>query len=115
MAVGRLVHLFDSLLISEAQAPAAGMVAVPIPGFPSHRLGRQPSGAPAVLLKASGGGTDQRPNPVRLEHVTIQHDVRCRLSRLSGHQEEGLFSVVRCSTPDEDLRFYFLTVMDDFV
>jgi hypothetical protein len=47
-----------------------------------------------------------------LEHLDVQHAVRCRITSTLGATEEGTFTVIRCTDADEELTRYFLRAID---
>lgn len=65
--------------------------------------------SPCLLVSVSpGSGT--RPAPVALEHLTVQHDVVCRVSRPGHAAEDAVFTVIRCTSEDAGLGAYFLGI-----
>ena len=86
------------------------LTALPIPGFERHRLGKDLQGSPVLLLSTVEAIGQFRPAPIELEHLVVQHDIECRISRPDGSVEAGRFSVIRCPTGDGALQEYFLTV-----
>jgi len=75
-------------------------------GAGPHRLGKDPQGAAALLIAASGGRS--RVPHIELEHIVVLHDVRCVLWHSDASREEATFTLVRCKTTDRVLRDYFL-------
>jgi hypothetical protein len=60
------------------------------------------------LISVTNSSESRRPIPIKLEHLTVQYDVDCRISRPDGGIEKGLFTVVRCTGTDKALHTYFL-------
>ena len=85
--------------------------AFPFPGFGLHRIAKDASGAPSVLIKTADGTAVPRPTPILLEHLAVQHNVDCHIFRSDGTTEEGRFTMVRCVGADRDLHAHFLRVM----
>lgn len=83
----------------------------PIPGLERHRIGVDAAGAPSLLLRITHGRLEPHPPPLVLEHVTVVHDVQCRIDCGTGVVEEGRFSVIRCVSADAPLQAYFLRVL----
>jgi hypothetical protein len=106
-----LTEIFEVLQPPEG-TPLSGVRfrAVPIPGNEQHRLGKDVKGAPALLLSVTASPDEKRPAPIALEHLSVQHDVRCEISHPDGTTEEGLFALVQCRSDDPALRAYFLRV-----
>jgi hypothetical protein len=46
-----------------------------------------------------------------LQHIAVQHDVRCRLSSRGGAAREEVISLVRCASGEPELREYFVRVV----
>lgn len=103
--------LFDTLEIPLAtSSDGLRFAAQPIPGYESHRLGRDAQGAPSLLIAVAENTERPRPAPIVLEHLTVQSDVRCRIAFPTGELEEGLFTVAQCVRGDQALHEYFLHV-----
>lgn len=104
-----LANLFDALKIPEASiGNGQCFVACPIPTREHHRLAKDAEGNPAILLSVASRRERERPSPVILEHVTVQHDVECRIGRPDGATETGRFTAILCTGADRQLRTYFL-------
>jgi hypothetical protein len=84
-------------------------------GYERHRLGKDTQGAPSLLIAVGDTAGRGRPDPIALEHLTIQHGVECRVSRPDGTTEEGRFTVIRCAGRDRALHAYFLRVASAIV
>jgi len=106
-----LIALFDSL-----QPPAttvsgdARFSAKPIPGYKRHRIGKDTQGRPSLLIAVIDTPEAAWPLPTVLEHLTVQHDVTCRVIRTDGAHDEDRFTVVRSVGDDPALHAYFLRV-----
>jgi hypothetical protein len=74
-----LVTLFRSLSRPNVEAGTTAFCVAPIPGFEVHRIGKDSSGAPALLVNIAGRG-GHLAGPVVLQHIAVQHGVRCRIS-----------------------------------
>lgn len=86
-------------------------VAVPIPGAPSHMIGRDAGGLIAVLIAIDSSLPLGPLPPVRLENLAVTHAARCVVSRVGEAKTVGVFSVVRCLTSDPRLVDVFVGVM----
>ena len=53
--------------------------------------------------------------PIVLEHLRVQYNLNCRVSRPDGTFEEGVFTLVHCTEADATLQDYFLKVMSTIV
>lgn len=107
-----LRELFDALA-PPAHAPGvAHFSAQPVPGHEAHRIGKDPDGAPCLLLHITDGANSAPPPPIILSHLAVQHDMHCRISRPQQPPEESTFTLIRCLSGDADLVAKFLDVME---
>ena len=107
-----LLTLFDSLQRPDTAAGEnARFSAQPIPGYERHRLGKDEQETPSLLISVIDPPENQRPIPIKLEHLTVQYDMDCRISHLDGSIEEGRFTIVRCTGLEKVLHDYFLRVV----
>lgn len=109
-----LEEKFQSLL-SEAAPEGSHLLASHLPDFPHHRLARDVQGAPIIMIAVPHGRTQTRPVPIKLEHLSIQHDVECRITGIDGVIEEGQFTIIACSGTDHALHSYFLRVLEPII
>lgn len=105
-----LLDVFRDLVSPEPESSALRFTALPIPGYTQHRLGKDAAGAPALLVSVGEAPGHGWSAPIVLEHLTVQHDVECRVARPEGPIEEGRFTVVCCRGADATLHAYFLQV-----
>jgi len=89
--------------------------AQPIPGYERHRLGKDKQETPSLLISVSDSTENQRPIPIRLEYLSIQYDVDCRISYPDGSIEEGYFTIIRCTGSEKVLHDYFLRIIGAIV
>jgi hypothetical protein len=80
--------------------------ASPIPGFSQHRVAKDPSGFPTLLLEVSSGIGSPSPRIV-LENLQVLPNTRCRIHLPEG-VEESLFTVIICTSPNLALQSLFL-------
>lgn len=107
-----LIALFNELMQSSTTVTGSAIFsALPIPGFQQHRIARDVAGAPTILLSVSENRADRRPLSIALEHLSVQYDIECRISRPQGGIETGQFTIIRCVEADESLQSYFLRVL----
>ena len=109
-----LEEKFQSLL-SEAAPEGSHLLASHLPDLPHHRLARDVQGAPIIMIAVPHGRAQTRPVPIRLEHLSIQHDVECRITGIDGEIEEGQFTVIACLGTDHALHSYFLRVLEPII
>lgn len=81
-----------------------------IPGS-QHRIGKDGSGGPVLLVRAAGTPTSSG-GPVVLQHIAVQHDVRCRIAGRDGAARDEVVSLVRCVSGEPTLREYFVRVVE---
>ncbi|MEM8556305.1 MAG: PD-(D/E)XK motif protein [Bacteroidota bacterium] len=108
MSPAELLARYRSLQPGEAEDRLS---AVPLPGL-RHRIARAASGGP-VLLVAVQPSDSAPPPPLVLEHLTVQHDVLCRVVAPDGTEETVTLTVVRCTSPE--LGEHFLRVLHPIV
>ena len=85
-------------------------MAIPIGSSGTYRLGKDPTGAPALLIQLpSDQATDA--SPIRLRHLYVAHGVDCVIHRNHG-TESGKFSVLSCVEADRATENYFLRVVE---
>jgi hypothetical protein len=83
-------------------------------GRSTHRIGKDADGAPVILLVVEPNSGPRPPN-IRLENLAVLHDMPCRIWSAEARPITGNFTVVRCNSPIEDVRQYFLQIMDPFL
>ena len=110
-----LIELFQSFDAITTTGDENRFVAFPIPCYKPHRLGKDTLGRPLLLISVFNVRSQSQHTPVVLEHLTVQYNLNCRVSRPDGTFEEGVFTVVRCTGEDATLQNYFLKVMSTIV
>ncbi len=105
-----LAPLFASLSdpVADGEVPSFSTVVI---GTGPHRLGKDASGSPALLVSLVGAAATTLVPPVELEHITVQHRVRCRLWRAATEPEVVTVTLIRCRETDRVLHGYFLDVI----
>jgi len=86
--------------------------ATKIPGFEDHFVGRNSSGEPCLLIKTSDSGFLA---PLKLAALEAQFCILCEVVLPNGDTERYQLSVVTCTSPDHELRAYFLHLMDTVI
>src|SRR3989338_2584347 len=82
---------FAALPIPEPSNDSANFSATQLEGT-SHRIAKDSSGSPVLLLQ---NNSNQRGARIHLEHLDIQHSVRCRVTS-DKNTEEDTYTVARC-------------------
>jgi len=103
-----LISDFRQLPTPTGDSPANRFTAIPLPGYPSHRLGKDSHGYPSFLVSAQ---RDMPPGPpISLQHLSVQYDADCLLTEVGGQTSRRRFSVLRCIEGDSALDEYFIRV-----
>lgn len=106
MAATDCLTLFDSLRSPEPSPGAVCFEALPLPGRHGDYVGKDKQGRPLFLLSASSSGSLMP--KISLEHMSVEHALRCRLRRPHGVEIEGIFCAIMCGKNDRLLHEYFL-------
>lgn len=116
MEADELIGLFTELEASAGiERESDVLLALPIPGYPDHRLARDAHGQPCLLIAINAVGGERPSYGVRLEHLSVEHDVTCRLIAPGGAVDQRVFTVIRCFRGDSALWDYFLRIASVFV
>lgn len=110
-----LIELFQSVEPIATSDSDNRFSAVPISGYEPHRLGKDALSRPLLLISILNVRNQSQHTPIVLEHLRVQHNLTCRVSRSDGTFEEGVFTVVRCTGEDAILHDYFLKVMSTII
>lgn len=104
-----LQQLFESLVMPMPAASGSSLSAVPISGSLAHRLAKDASGSPCLLVQQPP--SHSRAAPIRLENLQVSFSVPCTVTEPGGKQEEDTFTIVRCSAANPVLFPHFLKVI----
>ena len=110
-----LIELFQSFDSITTTNDEDRFAASPIPCYEPHRLGKDALGRPLLLISTLNIRVQNQPPPIVLEHLRVQYNLNCRVSRPDGTFEEGVFTLVHCTEADATLQDYFLKVMSTIV
>lgn len=111
-----LINLFDTLQSPDTlSGNKTRFSALPIPGYPRYRLGKDAQQTPSFLIAMDDELPSSSVTPIVIENLTVQYDVRCRISHREGTVEEGVFAVIQCTTEEKALQLYFLRVIDALI
>lgn len=108
-----LEELFDSLVLPLEQPTGRSLSAVPIPSYENYRLAKDPSGSPCLLLRQAYASTPT--SPIRLQNLIVSYGVPCIITRPDSQQEEGTFTIVKCSNVDPSLFPHFLKILSPII
>lgn len=105
-----LERIFSGIARPLIPAPAKVLYAVStVPGFQSYLVGKAVDDS-ACLLVATQKRAESVQSPIRLESLEVQFDLPCHIRREDGREHQGVFTVVRCRSSDQDTVRYFLSV-----
>lgn len=110
-----LIELFQSFDSITTTNDEDRFTASPIPGYKPHRLGKDGHGKPLLLISTHNSRSQSQLSPIVLEHLSVQYNLICRVSRPDGTFEEGVFTLVHCTEANNTLQDYFLKVMSTIV
>jgi len=108
-----LEELFDSLVLPLEQPTGRSLSAAPIPGYDNYRLAKDSSGSPCLLLRQAPAASPT--SPIRLQNLIVSYGVACLITRPDNHQEEGTFTIVKCSNLDPSLFPHFLRILSPII
>jgi hypothetical protein len=112
MVASELVRFFDRLHPPPSDSGGPFNVSTrELKGFGGHRIGKDSSGAPVLLLHVSEIGGKNPPN-ILLENISVLHDVPCRVWSGDQIQSDDRFTVIRCQGGTAQIRGYFLQVFE---
>lgn len=72
------------------------------------QIGKSGRGEPSLLIGVQTAPPRDRPAPIVLEHVRVQHDVDCLVQRPDGTEQTERFTVILCTDSDRMMQEYFL-------
>jgi hypothetical protein len=108
-----LEELFDSLVLPLELPSGRSLSAAPIPGYQNYKLAKDSSGSPCLLLRQAPATTPT--SPIRLQNLIVSYGVPCVITRPDNQQEEGTFTIVKCSNADPSLFQHFLKILSPII
>ena len=108
-----LLALFESLVLPLEPPGETSFSGVPIPSSETHRLAKDAQGSPCLLLRQPPRAA--RPAPVHLQNLSVSYDVACNITHSNGVEEQGTFTIIRCSNADPKLFPHFLNIISPMV
>ena len=106
-----ILRLFAALPLPPGDSPAGRFAAQPIPGMPSCSIGKDAAGNPVLLVETDEAGPRGQATPIVLDHLSVLHNIDCRLQPQGGGANTRRCSVVRCCGDDRLLHEYFLRAL----
>jgi Putative PD-(D/E)XK family member, (DUF4420) len=107
-----LNQLFKSLVLPLERPLGNSLSAVAIPESPNHRLAKDSTGAPCLLLTQTVSAPAAA---LRLQNLSVSYGVQCTVSDRSGQQEERGFTIIKCSSADPSLFPHFLRILSPII
>jgi len=108
-----LCELFESLVLPLERPAGKSLSAVALPDTGGHRLAKDSSGSPCLLLRQPS--STALPPPIRLQNLLVSYGVPCVITHPDGQQEEGNFTIIKCSDADPLLFPHFLRILSPFI
>jgi len=108
-----IVQAFDAL--PQPQAGEGQRFAVRPIGQHACQIGKSTAGEPALLIDVQPVPARDRPAPIVLERVRVQHDVDCRVHRPDGTEQTERFTLILCTDSDRLMQEYFLRTVSSVV
>ncbi len=108
-----LLQLFQSLVLPIAAASGNHLSAVPIPGAENHRLAKDASGSPCLLIRQSPQNASLA--PIRLENLRVTFDTSCTVVHPGGEQERDIFTIIKCTSTNPALFPHFLRILSPLI
>ncbi len=108
-----LFALFESLVVPTELPTGRSLSAVEIPGWTSHRLAKDSAGSLCLLVRERTSARSAA--PIRLQNLVVSYRVPCAISHRDGTQEEGVFTIIKCTSSDPSLFPHFLRVLSPVI
>ena len=108
-----LCDLFESLVLPLERPVGRSLSAVALPDTPGHRLAKDSSGSPCLLLHQPASASP--PPPIRLQNLLVSYGVPCMIAHPDGQEEEGNFTIIKCSDADPSLFPHFLRILSPII
>jgi hypothetical protein len=103
-----LNELFGSLVLPLGRPAGGSLSAIAIPGTYGHRLAKDASGSPCLLLRQPSSASSTP--PIRLQNLRVSYGVACAITHPDGSEEEGTFTIIRCTSAAPSLFPHFLRI-----
>jgi hypothetical protein len=111
-----LINLFNELTRpSNVPESISRFSARSVPGYERHRIAKDHSGGPVLLIASPHQAKPTAAIPVQLEHLTVIQNTECTITHEDNSQETGNFSIIRCTSNDSALQHYFLQMLDGVI
>jgi hypothetical protein len=108
-----LEELFDSLVIPLERPTGRSLSAAPVPDYENYKLAKDSSGSPCLLLRQAAAATPT--SPIRLQNLIVSYSVPCVVTHPDHEQEQGIFTIIKCSNVDPSLFPHFLKILSPII
>jgi hypothetical protein len=108
-----LIELFDSLPLPEERKENI-FNAIPIPNFPSFRIGIDIESNPVLLLTVKNPTKNISLKNFRLKYLQLSQNVVCKVTE-NNKTEHNIFTVINFTSNDRNLQEYFLIVAESLI
>lgn len=110
MTGGTLFTMFEGVTVPLSENSETPIFAVRCaPGHDGYFVGRDVIGQ-ACLLVETQDEPGRKPPPIQLESLDAQFELECQVSNADSTTRLGLFTVIRCRSPETETIRYFLSV-----
>ena len=105
----RLKKILENLHSAKEAIGPTQFFATNVPGSIGHYVAWNGSGSPCLLIETSDRGFHA---PLKLSALEVQFCIPCDVVLQNGQRETRQLTVVTCTSASNDLRDYFLHLMD---
>ncbi len=111
----QLGALWDELPVPDSPVGTNVFSAARMPSCEHHRVGKDSDSNTAILIAIDSRHEYRPVAPLILENLSVLHGVVCNVTEADGSVHSGTFTVLRCTSRDQSLRDYFLTLVSTVV
>jgi hypothetical protein len=86
-----------------------------IKNFERYHVAKDSQCQPALLIEIAGSDSDDRLYPIVLEHLTAQHNVKCRISSRGKSLDLSGITVIQCVNTDAALAELFIRIIGEAI
>ena len=108
MTLQETIAIFTGLPIPLSQDTSPVFSAVPFDQGNPHRLAKDHSGAPCLLLATVHSAPSVRP-PLALQNISVVFDLLCKIHLHGTTGVRATFTVIKCVSPDATIQGHFLS------
>jgi hypothetical protein len=108
----RLKAILEAIQPAKEDISQTQFLASNVPGFNGHYVAWNVGGAPCLLIETSNNGFHA---PLKLSALEVQFCIPCDVVLANGQREKRRLSVVTCTSADDNVRDYFMHLMDTVI